>query len=550
MRFDADAARVLTEMRKISAAQRNLNKSIDATSKAAARGSEKAAAALDKQHAESARLLRGKEALRQKYRQLTGEQERAFGPAGLGKLASYAGGFLSIQAAVSKSIGLLRTLDAEREAAAGKFREAEEGGLGSLVSLGGGDKDRTKQLVDLALQIRREGGASSLDEAGRLAFELASGGIENEARTFSALKGIDDNVELAGAASLLRKGTGEKDSARNLLSQAFKAAESDVRVSGSDILTGASRTVGFAKEFSGIDATDLVSAVGQVAGKTGSGAVAATQVQQLLAFALKKINEGKDPDADPDKPTLGADVQGLSLSGIVEAIEADEALVRELASGRKEAFLGFQGLRDQKAFAASRSQLQQAAEGDFVGGLLAARDGQEILATQREARIAEGAREVSEAGLATEQAGTNADINRTRTIARKAGHSEAIGLITEQTQKATRLLGGDVGDPEKVGHTPALAPRGMLKLIDPLVPFDLRKLTEAEPSDVGGPRGRGGGRVAGEARDLDARNARNARNAEEEPRGRGGGRDQAADAVREQTRQMKQRQNLRPRAGA
>ncbi len=79
MRFSADAARVLSEIRKVSKAQRDLERQIFRTSQAADAGSKEAIDGLQKQFQQSANLLNKKEELKRKLDDLRGAAKATYG---------------------------------------------------------------------------------------------------------------------------------------------------------------------------------------------------------------------------------------------------------------------------------------------------------------------------------------------------------------------------------------------------------------------------------------------------------------------------------------
>ena len=179
-----------------------------------------------------ARMLQRKAALlrqvaRESHRTATASRA-AFGSAALSRVASYAAGVLSIATAIRAGTAALRERQETANAAAQRQRESELG-LGSLGQLALGDPEKLQSLVGMARQTYAEGGAASMDEAGRFVFQVASAGAMKDRKLLSDLRSrslVSEPGKMAAATAALNMTMGVKETGgtRALISKGFGAS--------------------------------------------------------------------------------------------------------------------------------------------------------------------------------------------------------------------------------------------------------------------------------------------------------------------------------------
>lgn len=260
-------------------------------------------------------------------------QGKAFGGDAIGEIENYITKTASLAAAVGFAKEAFDEMSEASERAAGSRREAE-GGISSLAELAGGDRQRMAELAGEAREIYREGGAKSLDEAGKLAFQLESAGAMGERQFFSRLQGIDDPVEMARAAGVMRSAMGEAEagSFQAIVSKGLAAAGPVPGVTAAQMLQGAAAAAPNARALE-ISDEELMAATSIVAQSSGSASQAGTQVRALLQAVTTR--------------GIGEQFKGQGLESMVEAIrgqgmgEAD--LIKYL--GSSEAYAAYSQLR-------------------------------------------------------------------------------------------------------------------------------------------------------------------------------------------------------------
>lgn len=242
---------------------------------------------------------------------------RAFGGAAIGRLASYAAGLASVSRAASAVVEALNRVDQARAAGSERLL-GEAGTTGRLVALAGGDARAAAANLAARETLFAEGGFATRDQAGALAFELASANLLGERGFASKLAAVDDAAGIAKSAGGLREafGVAEAGNLRQIFSKGIAAAGPVVGAEASDILAAAAMA-GASGGQQGLGLTDeeIIAAVAQIS-KVTSSDEAGTRVNALLRSFTKM------GFADRPGPR--------SLSAMMQSVEGRELLKSEL----------------------------------------------------------------------------------------------------------------------------------------------------------------------------------------------------------------------------
>jgi len=209
--------------------------------------------------------------------------KRAFGSQALSQIRSMAAGYLSVGAAIALATRAMMEMDAERQRIADKQRESEMG-MASLAQLAT-TPDEMRSLVAAAKQTYAEGGAMSLDEAGRVVFSIKSAGGMEFRELFSQLKATGlveqpDVMARAAATMIASMGQQETGNMRDLVSKAFGASEFSPS-SAEELLEAAASSGGSAKAI-GFRDEEVLAATALVATARGGAEEGGTYLAQMM----------------------------------------------------------------------------------------------------------------------------------------------------------------------------------------------------------------------------------------------------------------------------
>jgi hypothetical protein len=316
---------------------------------------------------------------KEQYEKAAQAGKGAFGDGILSKLGSMAMGMVSVSSAVQLVTAALTRMRAEAEKAGEAVKNA---GLGKapLAQLPGTMADKAK----VQRQIFEMGGADSQKEAGELAFQLISAGVETEVPFFASLKGIDDAARVAKGAGMLRAAVGaeEAGTAQQIYSKAIVAAAPATGVTAADIMEGASQAGAAAKTL-GLSDEQLLAATSRVAEVTGSGSVAGTRVKALMESFTRKGIADKMHGKSFDQMIDFVKNKGLSKQGLQEFL------------GSSEAAAAFGQLQDTGALRQRTRDIEAGQAQDLAGRRIAEAVSDEDVRLEREARISKARRELS-----------------------------------------------------------------------------------------------------------------------------------------------------------
>lgn len=274
-------------------------------------------------HVKAGRLsLADAEKLAGKYqRQLDRTAEsgnKAHGRSMIGNLGAMAAGYLSINAALSTGIDLLKE-QARLVDEAAKRDQASRAGVAPLAQLAAtsattpeGRRKKFREFEAEARQFFASGGASTYEQSGLDVFDLVSAGLNRKDRNFARdvqASGALQNV--AGAATAYASlqatlGANAPKTFEDFLDQAI-AASAIAPAQANEIPLAASRSAGSASAL-GLGPEFLNAATAYLAKSTGSASQGGTQ----LAAFLKGI-ESKGLEADPS-------LKGKSGVGLLTAL--------------------------------------------------------------------------------------------------------------------------------------------------------------------------------------------------------------------------------------
>lgn len=293
-----------------------------------------------------------------------GEGHRgAFGASAIANLSSYAGGVLSIGAAIGAITMGIRAYKEELNSLGDEQMESAPS-LASLAQLADlskpGDMER---ITSEAKKTYAEGGAKTLQEAVTLQKALASGDIEEWRAEASRLQssGLALNAEQMVTGSVrLAAGFGktETGSLREIVSKALGAAKVGQGEAEQLLLAAA----GVSQQAGRLKLTDeeLLAAVSTASAVAGPNE-AETQMQSLLK-GIEKEGLG-----------LGYLERDTSLRGYLKQIQELEAAgedIREVLGGRQEAIIGYGALTNPEGralFAQNLANVDTAAREDWYG---------------------------------------------------------------------------------------------------------------------------------------------------------------------------------------
>jgi hypothetical protein len=352
-----------------------------------------------------------------------------FGAQAVGDLKKYAAGWIGVSSAVASVKQVLNEVSAAHDEASRKLTSAEQG-MASLSQLALGDQQKLTMLINQARELRKSGGAGSMDEAARIVFALESAGSMSDIGLFKNLYGVVGSPDVfARATTTLQTamGKGETGSIRNIASKAF-AASQFAPASAEQLLEAATKGAANAKMLGWSD-EELLAATALMAKATGSAEEGATTIASL-GRALVKQDGFKGL-------TIQQAVQQLSGMGMTDA-EMQKYL------GRAEAVRAFSVLRDQGGqLGMMTSEIAGAQQGDLVGDIIRSRFSQPELFAAWKLRQSEGAREVAEimnSGVARTL--TDAQINFAKaSMEAEGGWAPAMRTFGMKTQRF--VLGDD-----------------------------------------------------------------------------------------------------------
>lgn len=219
----------------------------------------------------------------------------AFGKQALSQLLAYAGGFLSMTAAIGQVTRALNEMAAAREQAA-QAQEQAYVDIGSLSQLAT-TEEKMQKLLDVTNQLYGMGVGTNRAEAGKLTFSLESAGILDQYKLFGELAGkavLSQADEFVKAIGALRSSMGEEETGtvRDMLNKAFGASgESPSRAP--EIMIGAAKAGVSAKQL-GISDEELFAAEALMATSKAGAEEGATYLNQMLrSLGSKEGLKGK-----------------------------------------------------------------------------------------------------------------------------------------------------------------------------------------------------------------------------------------------------------------
>jgi len=325
--------------------------------------------------------------LKAEYRGAGQAGKSAFGARALADLQGYAMGFVGVSGAVALVTQALREQQQAREEIAQKQREASFN-MGSLAQLAKGDPAKMAQLEQTAMDIRRAGGARTMQEAGRVAFQLGSADALGEAGFVSRLATVagEEGVgSMIGKAGKLQAALGKKETGtfKQIFSKATAAAAPVTDVGMADILQATAKAGGPAKAM-GMSDEELFAAVSMVS-QVYSPDEASTAVSRMLdKLAVKGYSEK---------------FKGQPVANILESIRA-----QNLSPADLQKLLDVRGLRAYRLLepGALRARQAEIEEGQRTGAIektIAIGEGSRLVKAARERERAEGQKEVAAVGL-------------------------------------------------------------------------------------------------------------------------------------------------------
>jgi len=262
---------------------------------------------------------------------------KAFGTGAVGKLATFAGGFVGISAAVSTVTQLLNNMAQTAEEAATKAKESVIG-AGTLAQLAASPEE-FKALLGEGRAAYASGVGRSETEAMDLTYQLKAAGFAKEDRALMnemASVGYMKTGEVTTMIGALKGfaetfGVAETGSVRELSNKAI-AAGGATTSNPSEMLLAGTKPTAPAKAL-GLSDEELWAALGVLTSQSADPKLASTRLNAFLSkMAGNEEFEGK----------------GMSLKKIVETIQAKELdwAELELLTGGKRGIIGYKGLAD------------------------------------------------------------------------------------------------------------------------------------------------------------------------------------------------------------
>lgn len=293
-------------------------------------------------------------------------------------IANIAVQYIGLQAAIRGVTRVTNEMASARERAKQASTEGARG-VGTLAQLAE-TPAQMKGLERLSMATFAEGGADTIEQAGRLIFSLESAGAMKQRKLFSemqAIRLVEDSANMAASAAAMQAalGTKETGSMRALVSKAFGASPYSPS-SAEAIITAAAQSGSMAGPL-GISDEEMLAAVGVVSKPAKGAELAGTRVKALIKGL--SLAEGEQ-------------FKGMSLKEAVKDIESrnltPEGFV-ELMGARSEAriayldMLGNMDLYDQ-----ALKDVQTAERKDLVGTKLKLAESVDWLAAEKQKRIA------------------------------------------------------------------------------------------------------------------------------------------------------------------
>lgn len=207
----------------------------------------------------------------------------SFGASAVARLSSIAAVALYVKRVWDGITGSIQRANEEIAKIAERQKESA-GGLGELSQLAETPEELRRMVAD-AKKTFAEGGAVSLDEAGKLQFALESAGISKYRKDVSQLQGsgtVRDATSLVNAAAALEAalGTKETGSFRDIVSKGFGASKiSPAHME--DIVQAAAKSGSQGKAL-GIGDEELLASVAAISKVVGNADEAGTEVESLL----------------------------------------------------------------------------------------------------------------------------------------------------------------------------------------------------------------------------------------------------------------------------
>lgn len=358
----------------------------------------------------------------------------AFGGQAVSQLKGFVAGWVSVTAAISAARAAFQEYRQLQDESAQRDR-ASRRGLASLAQLAE-SPEQFAVLTSAAREMFRQGGAASLDEAGRTIFTLKSAGLFDERQIFTEMMSaalIDTPDAFAAAVAQLTNamGSSETGTARDVINKAI-GASGGALANVPQLLAGAARA-GTGASVLGISDEEVLAAVTALSGSTGSAEIAGTQ----LAALLKSLDQ------------IGG-FEGKGLIGSVESIAAKELSGEDLYKllGRAEAVNAFRLLSggDSRAlYTTALGDIDRALTTDTVASRLRLAGTDEALAAARSADLGQAARELAEQQTAAVFTNLFDALSERALAAQVAGDEQgpALRFIAGRGQAAARFFGGD-----------------------------------------------------------------------------------------------------------
>lgn len=300
-----------------------------------------------------------------------------------------------------------------REAA--EFVKSAERGFGSLAELAMGDTGELAKLHQASRDVYLKGGASSLDAAARLVYQLKSADAMSELPLFTRLFDTfgPDTEQLVGAATTMRTGFGREEagSFRQLIAKA-QVAGAPVRASAAGILDAAAQNaqLGGMLGFTDEEILAATTALTRTAGSTGEGG---TQLQALLKALIEN----------------NAVAPGMSLQGALSQVGGLGLNQQQLQKwfGRVEGFKGFVALSSGEGgdlYKKTLGEVQAANSGEILDRTIRSNERMPMTVAARMARMAKARNEIGQVGIGIEEAAVQARLDDAEAVRRASGESE------------------------------------------------------------------------------------------------------------------------------
>jgi hypothetical protein len=348
--------------------------------------------------------------------------DQAFGTQAIGHLRSFAAEMISTAAAIQGVKHILQEVGKIQEEASHHAKDSEFG-FGSLAEVSGGDPERFKKNVATARHIAGTAGMSE-NQAARLTFALASAESMDEADTFAgAYKAgvVRDPETLLRASTAMRKAFGGRQTNRELLNQAFGAAEASPS-KAAELLSASAGGAAYAKAI-GVSEQELLAGTAvnaTILDPAGGASVGGTAMKALLksmgrmvakpdaAAGITTDDEGHVLDDETKKIRMAA---GRALAGAgpglvsrlkaLDSLGLDNSQLQKLF-GRSEGLVAFRNiLSNEGDYSRSLGRQAEAGRTDLFGKVLALPAGDTSIAAAGLSRIGESEKAESDRDYGT-----------------------------------------------------------------------------------------------------------------------------------------------------